>query len=386
MRHTFFKLSLLCTLLCGIALTGWSQPVVRREKADTVRFTRVKSGTLKLDMKFGNIDINLWDKNEIMLISEVQVTTYSEAEAEKQLKERTITQGQTGDLYSIRMSQAFTHIEAGKPLKTPTQWTVFIPRNKLSLDIFCQLGNITITEPYECRLVKAEVQYGKLSLNEIKTKEESHLAVDGGTLEVAKATRLNVKSESSTANIGEVEQLRITCDRCINQESISLQNIGQLDLDANESHVHIETVTQGTLRVKESRMKVGRATGDIAMKSAKNSEIWFNSIATKLDVLDSEQGHFNVNVDNAKTFTGLRMNGIRSYLELRIPQHMETRYQLQNSSGKITMNVSGNHGPKFTGKQEAYAAPSHKGYIGNTPNTKRLIEVRGEGNRIIITE
>ncbi len=383
MRHTFLKLTFLCALLCGAALEAWSMEViVKREKEESLRFKDIKNdGTLRLQMEFGDVTFMVWDKDEILLESKTIVEAPNVELAEKGLKRHEFIHRKENDVYYISR-QRVGNEENPNNVNYTSHCTLYIPKNKLSLQLSNKFGSIHMLDNYKCDRADISVIHGWLHINELLTSEAGKLSVKYGILNVSKANRLQIETEHcGKVELGTVKELTYKAQH----GNIRIGEATTLHLDSEFCRVDMDTFNEGTFRMKFVTMSIQSARGLLALERCTHSTVICKSLAKGLKTT-CDHTRLEATLTNAKAFDRFTVDGNLNIVNLRIPEDLKARYDLSAQFGKIHVDTDRARGTTEQGDNTNNFTTRCKGHFGRDAKAKPQISIHGQHNNVSVTE
>ena len=275
-------------LLCLSPLLTWAEdPIdagaIEKKKTIIKLFDVSSNDNLVVDNQFGEINVGLWDKNEIRVQITIVANSDSDERVQKFIDAVSIEEKRTGNQILVRTNFSQNVVsnwslgkwkDGGERNFVRINYEVTMPkqnaltlRNKFGnstitsfhapLSVYCRYGNFNADELTN-RQNDIDVAYGKA---DIRTLNEGKLDIAYATLELMKANVLTLSNKFGKMNIG---------------------NVGKLNADINYSGAKI-----GTLR-ESGKIKLDFSGGfriDQLSKTADNVDIQaaYSSVALPMD-------------------------------------------------------------------------------------------------------
>jgi hypothetical protein len=199
-RHSIFCLAILCTT---VSFAQGQPSKVKKQKTYTKTYPLSANEKVTLDNQFGELRIQTWNKNEILVKVDVTVQAHDEDAAEDLLKRITITDGR--DKEGVAFKTTIAKVEKkGKVNEKNSQeikinYQVFLPQQQ-PLVARNQFGPIIL--PDYRGLLKLDSQFGEVNAGYLSNVESIKLKF--GSAQIAKITKGDINSEFSTLAIDEV--------------------------------------------------------------------------------------------------------------------------------------------------------------------------------------
>ncbi len=335
MKHIFLKLTLLCALFCGATLETWSmEAIVKREKEESFGFKGIKNGgTLRLQMEFGGVTIVVWDKDEILLKSKTIAEASNAELAEKVLKRHEFIHRKENDVYHISRQRVGKE-ENLNNVNYTSYCTLYIPKDKLSLQLNNKFGSIHMQDSYKCDRADISVQHGSLHINELQTNEMGKLNVQFGTLNVVKANSLQIETaHCGNVKIGTLKTLTHKAQHC---GDIHIGETSTLHLDAEFCEVEMDTFNQGSIRMKFTTLHVQSAREVLALTECNHSTFVCTALAKGLTA-EPNFSAITATLSDPNAFREFRINGEHNSLKLYIPKGLNAEFFMQRSYGECAL-------------------------------------------------
>lgn len=378
MRHIARTLCLLLALL-AIAMPHAlaSEAQFERSKTGKITFRNVKRGaTLKLNNRFGNIRVYVWDKDVIELDYKLHIKAESQSYADKMLESTEIIRQEEGNTYSLELRRNDTG-NNDKQNSMESTWAVYVPENKLSLTVLNAFGDIHIPD-YECAKLEAKVSFGTLLCQNIKADGECILEAAHGNLYLTRSNRAKVNASFCNVSIGKCNQLDMKNSHC---KEVSIGTCNTLALKERFSHVSIGSFKDADMNIQHSTIDIGLATGKTTI-SSQHSSIELSQAGTLVNIPNSQHSKIKVCINEKAKFESFYMKGTFTDLNLRIPKQINAGYKLSSQFGSISIDGLIKH--KNTHIVEKDFFSSKEGYFGTSSNAPTLFQIENMHGNINI--
>ncbi len=378
MKHIFIKLTLLFVLLCGAATELWSmKAIVKREKEESFRYKNIRDGgTLLMKMDFADVSVVVWNRNEILLECKTTVEAESAELAQKGLDfyqtiQHQEERQQDKSVYFITRQKTGRQ-ENPENVKITCQCTLYIPQDKLSLQLSSSFGTLHMQDSYRCKKASIAVKHGSLHINELLSNEESKLQVFFGSLSVEKANNTRISTgHCDKVQIGTVKKLTYNAEHC---RDIRISEAATNDLKLEFCEARLDKYNQGTVEMEFSTLRVLEAHELLELKQCKHSNLTCNSLGKGLKVA-CQHSNIRAALADASVFEKFSVIGSHSNIALEVPRNLTARYDLKSSFGQIKLNVSQGKGTAEKGDHSNKFVTSRKGYIGKNAQAKAQISI-----------
>lgn len=208
MKTLKFSTLIIALFLVGAGLYEASAEEVKKQLQQ--EFEVNDNTTLVLKNRFGNITINNWDKNQVLIDVTITVEHPDKEDANRMLEFLDVKFKESGNIVEAitEIDEKMRKMKWGNENKRfSIDYVVSMPSN-LQLDLANKYGNVIIDEL--TGLAKIELKYGKLKANKIlrgadDPKSEVTLAyAKGSSIEMVKWLKVNMKYSGLTIDQGEV--------------------------------------------------------------------------------------------------------------------------------------------------------------------------------------
>lgn len=247
---------LLWTLLwlVGIGMTAYAKPGdITRKKSFTKSYNVNASDKLQVDNKYGSITITHWNRDEVAIQVDIEVSAGAERKADDLIDRITIaTRKEHGVVSATTNIQTSKGGFSGGHTSMDIKYHIQMPA-RLAAELEQKYGNIHLPESNPGPL-DITVKYGQLSAGDITAPAEIELRysnLEAGTLKgteldisyagsvrIKAADRVTIDSKYSTLSIDKADQLRME----VKYGSFRIEQGADLDLEIGYSKGEIESL------------------------------------------------------------------------------------------------------------------------------------------------
>ena len=281
---------------------GGASSAYRKEKVTEYSYPIGRGQSVSIDNRYGNVNINNWENNEIKVIITVHTAERSERRAEEALDRVRIDQSKSANAISFK-----TMIEAGDSnwwnlfsggtddRSLSIDYDVYLPRHiKLALEN--RYGDIVL--PDRDGTVNVSVSYGGLragrlngrsnalslsySKGEVDYLKEGEVTVRYGGFNLSGAEQLSLSMSSSNGKIGKIDRLA----------DISLRYSGGFEM---------------TLGTDIEKVNVAAAYSHVGIRPAADARFTFD-VAVSYGGFDYNPDHAHVE-STSETYTSASYSG-----------------------------------------------------------------------------
>ncbi|WP_027003778.1 hypothetical protein [Hugenholtzia roseola] len=249
---------LLCFLFLSAAFQSAAAPKIEKEKTIKAHY-QLKAGTLlELSNKFGKVEIQNWDKNELEIVAQVMAWGKSEADAQANLDRITISHKREGDKIicqtqieeKAKRGIIFDNsgFEVNYLIKAPASLilniqnrfgNVFIQKNNQNSTVEVAHGNFTATELLGlCNVI--EVKHGNASIGEMKGGK---LTLAHGNGNVQRGGTLTVNNRHGNFESNEVQKLELYAGH----GNVRLGAVGSFEGEIKFGNFNIKRLSNGII-------------------------------------------------------------------------------------------------------------------------------------------
>lgn len=325
-QKSLFKYSIsLFFFILAIAVFGKDQDEKKKyvEKSHKV----IASTTLRIENKFGKVEINSWDKSEFSIKVEMIGKGRNEEKAQKILDDINIDIKESGSEISYS-----TEVPSNNKSKNDEgfeiNYTVYMPEKNV-LKIKNSFGDVTMGN--RASDLGLDVSYGSMKVGNVEGNSEIRLSfVNSGSignikegdftikyskLDIESGTRLDIEQGFSDVEIGEVDNLEIESK----YGAVEIEKARIVDAEAHFSSFEIEELT-GSLELDCSYL------GDFSIgRLAKTF--------TLVDI-DGKFGSYEINIEPGLSAD---IDAEFSFADLKVSSDVDAKFNYQvKESNKST--------------------------------------------------
>lgn len=271
MKKLAHKLSLLIVLLFVGSAISAKRKSSEKEKLITERIVLKASEKIEVDTKFGELKINTWEKNEVLLKVTIRVKDGSEKRAQELIDKIDINISHTPSKLIIKTDISGDDdeikIKTNKDGYLEINYELTVPSNN-SLNIKNSFGAL-ILDKMDAN-VKVDMKFGAATIGELNG-DQNDLSFEfcdpvvinrfyGGKidlkfskLELLKSEKLNVTSEMSTVKVDKVTKAQFY----LKFGSLDLNEVKDIVLESQMSSVNIESLHgDGQIKNKYGKLNI----------------------------------------------------------------------------------------------------------------------------------
>lgn len=320
MKLLFYKITLLAVLM--LCTTGM---VAQNKLSKDVKkeYPLTNGGALYLENKYGDVFINGWDRESIQISVTIEVKGKNLDKAKDLLKRINPDIVHTNSQIIIKTeitqkNPSFfnKYIKKIGPLNSEKansdiNYTIYLPRNA-EVEVFNKYGDIIITD-FNGKL-RADVEHGDLRITD--DIETSKLSIKYGKLRAMALNKASISAKDATLSFETSEALKLDSDGA----TISLERVGQLDIDSNKDDIEIGDVDNVFGTIKYSKITLNNVVSKVNL-NLNLAELRVLKFKTASPVLNIHQRSSEVYINISNTnfnFSAELEQGV-----LRIPKTMK---------------------------------------------------------------
>ena len=339
-------------IVLGLALIiGFSiQGQERVSKIIEETYAMSNANPLNLDHKYGDININGWEKDSISIVINVEVNHKKKEVADDLLNRIQLSTRMVGELIDIsakledQSSSAFSrYFNKANPIDSDKShinidYTIYLPKNA-TITISNKFGDVILTD-WKGKL-KANIQHGDIWLTndltnatvDMKFGKLGSKSIEYGTL-VLKNAELDLKN-SKNLNISS------------SGSNIDIEKVNSLEIDSSKDKVKVLNVEsiEGILNFSEVQLDTVKETIDLDMKV---TELIVSKIVVPQANIKIRQESSDIDID----ISGLAFK-FKAYIEqgvIRIPKSFQNIQTDMVDKGRKLRQISATYGKNALGK------------------------------------
>lgn len=258
------------------------------EKIVEQEFTINKDGILKIDNKYGNIDIENWDKNKVSFHITITADTWSESKAKKIFRDVEITFPSTGPT-KVHARTLLNKVKG----RFNIHYKVMAPKD-IRIDISNKYGALNIDEVTGD--TKIFVKYGSLKANSLGMSSNKPVDVEikYSSMNVENLNNLKLMMGYGNCTIDNMKDAKI-------ESKYSKFNFGKaqdINVESKYDNYRVNTVRKFNIDSKYTNYKIQKLIGNLDFNS-KYGDIDVKSIGNYITSMkiDNEYGNIYINME-----------------------------------------------------------------------------------------
>lgn len=344
--NTYYKNILLLALFLA-SFSMLSQTILKDKIEKTFKMTN--AGELFIDNKYGDVNINGWNKNSISIVIDIKVSNKKAENAKSLLERITPNIKTTNDYVNIVseisekntsfFSRYFNKVNPFDFDKSDVDinYTIYLPINA-EIDVTNKFGDVVL-DNWTGKL-KANVQHGDLWINE--SIANANIEMKYGKLRAKSITYGSLNIKNGGINAEEFQNLILTTSG----SSIEIETIETLELQSSKDEIKIDNIAELDGDLNFTDMQVESVLSNINL-TMKVSEFRVNKI-TEPDAhvtINQESSDINLNIENLSfKFMATLEQGV-----LRLPKTCKNVNTNMIDKGKRIREIKATYGTSKTG-------------------------------------
>jgi hypothetical protein len=338
-RFIFPRISVIILILVGIVPLLFSQEKVGKEIHEM--FSVNNESKLQIENKYGNVDIQNWDKKNIEVTVRIKLFDVSEKDAQELLSMININKSTDGNTiifkteFADNFNKGLNHYNDGDK-KFEVNYIVNMP-GYIPLNLSNKYGNVFIDKLTSISVI--DVKYGKLKANNIASEQKDPL------------TEINLGY--AEGNIESCSWLKIN----IKYSKIEIADSKALIFASKYSKIFVDRGSSLVTESKYDTYEVGAIANFVT--NAEYSNFKFNSIGKKLYVETSysdvkvgympasfelikiinRYGSYNIAVEDGASYT---IAGIAKYGDIVYPDNSKVNRSQETTELSVDGTVGSN--------------------------------------------
>lgn len=346
MSISYKKIVLGLTLITGFSMQAQERVSKRIEKT----YTMTNSNELNLDHKYGDININGWEKDSIAIVVNIEVTHKKREEADKLLDRIHLSTKMVGELIDIstkleeQNSNAFSrYFNKANPIdldksRINIDYTIYLP-NTVAIALSNKFGDVTLTD-WKGKL-SANIQHGDIWL----TNNLTNATIE---MKFGKLRSKAIEFGNLTLKNAELD-LKFSENLIINSSgsAIDIEKVISLEMNSSKDKVkvlYVESIS-GILNFTDVQLDTVSETIDLKMK------------VTELKVSNIVVPQANINIEQESSDININISGLafkfKAYIEqgvIRIPRSFQNIQTDMVDKSRKLRQIRATYGEKPLGK------------------------------------
>lgn len=293
--------------------------------------------TLEINNKYGNINLQTWDKNEIAFHIEIRV----KGKNSDKVKERL-------DAISIDFSGNSKKVSASTNIKKlgffsrrnntefSIVYTVKLPKTN-HIALTNEYGNISIDELSGKSAIVLE--YGNLNIEKLNNSTNDFKLKYVSRANIDQINKANISAGYTKVNIDQVENLTFNS----NYTDLKINKVKKLNTKMDYGNLDIEKVNQIDIESDYTQIKIGSLTQKLHAVNSYGS-LNISELEKTFEKVLIKTKYTNVSL-GVKSDVGYKLDADISYGKLQYPKNLEFDKQIEKNTQQIysgqTKNSSG---------------------------------------------
>ena len=333
MRTYIKKLSFVALLLLLPIMVMANKEVPSARTSGEVKIRNVvASKQLRINYRYGEMELVFWDKNEILVLYEEVVEASSKKLADDVLQNRyPITRENSNEYVIEQLQNAYNspHI-----VKYNSKWTVYVPvclRYVLAKNVF---GNINVGKGCQSQL-RLEVEHGNVNVTDVKPM--CMIKVTHGNFYVGKCGYMNVTTKHSNGTIGYANTLNLSSEHA---DAIRIDKVDNMTIQGRFNKLHINKMGEAKIKGSYFTIEIDELLGHANLDNMEHSAINVNSLIGKYDASALSHCKLNITINKNNRTPKVWIHHVKwTDVVVSMPNALKVSCLLHNSYGKINLDL-----------------------------------------------
>ncbi|MAZ26120.1 MAG: hypothetical protein CL868_03450 [Cytophagaceae bacterium] len=357
MKTNYFRIFLLFFAICGIAHGNGIDPNsfkgrYTKEKKIKKEFTVNADAGLRINNRYGNLEITSWNENRTIIEVTVKTNGNDEEKVMKKLEDIDVVFDASGGLVSARTVIEDSNsswwkgwLSGDNNINMEINYTVKVPVTN-SVDLDNDYGAIVLN-----RIdgnAKINCDYGKLEIGELNAKNNS-LNFDytnNSTIGYMKSGRINADYSGFVVESADYVELNADYSKSV------FENVKDINYNCDYGSLNVEKAGKVLGKGDYLTLKMGDIMGDVNLNS--------NYGSIKIDRLTPEAGNVTIQSD----YTGIKLGYASGYNFM-----FDIRLEYGGFSGEDNLEIT----KQRTESSKKYYAGHH-----GSPSAKNMVNINTE--------
>lgn len=310
---------------------------IKKEKHET--YTTTANSVVNIENKFGDVDIENWDKSSVQIDVIITVDASSHSKAESIMKKIEVTLSKSGDnIYGkTELDGSFNNVEFSIDYK------IKMPKN-LKLNLVNKFGSVFINEL--SNKFNIEVKYGELRINTLSGDKSKPYGVV--TLKYSKSSRIDncnfikLNLGYSKLSIGEANAIIASTK----YSKLAVKSTNLMVVEAKYDNFKIGSIKAFKATVAYSDIEIEKVS-QILKLSSKYTNTDVEEIPAKFKKIEivNSYGTINLGISGAASY---KLNAEAQYANIRVPESENLSKNKENTRVKYWGTVGTDNATKAT--------------------------------------
>ena len=320
-----FNIILLAVLLLPVALNA--RKVYEAEKVVNHSFPASSNHTLIIENKYGPVNIQVWDKNEVSATITISgMSSRSQETADALVNRVKINANASGNSISIRTEIASTNISGSGTQSNEINYEIKVPRN-IAFNLTNKYGNIKVDECGNKATI--DVKYGNFHCTKMTDKNVS-LTLGYGNANIQEVNGLTADIKYSNMTIGSAKTLNLTTK----YSNLKLSNVGSLTTYSGYDDYKISEVATADIEAKYTSVKVDKVTESLVVVN-KYGGVSVGEVGAKAKSLKFELGYTDLKL-NISPSISYELDAYTKYGNISLPDGVSSNIKNRETQGNST--------------------------------------------------
>lgn len=320
-------------VLVALLLPGWAKDQIEKKKVIQESYEVSTTTLLRIDNKFGKIEINDWEKNEFSVKVEMIARGRNEDRAQRILDQLyvDIDEGST----EISFETSANKMKSKNEESFEINYTIYMPTAN-PLDVENSFGDVYMGD--RAGDLDLDVSYGSMKVGDVAGEANIELSFGSGSINNITEGEITIKY--SKFDIESARKLDLTQGF----SDVELDEVGELELESKYGGVEIEKADRVDAEVSFSSFEIEELTGELELEASYIGDFKIGRLAKTFTLVDIE-GKFgsyeiaieeglNANIDAEFSYADLRLDSdVDASFHYRVKESNKSYYKGKIGNG-----------------------------------------------------
>ena len=332
MRTYIRHLSFVALLLLLPVMVMANKEIPSARTSGEVKIKNVVAGKqLRLNYRYGEMELVFWNENEIKVLYEEVVESSNKKRAEDMLQNRYPIARESGNEYVLEVPNTHSYTNN---VKYNSKWTVYIPACLRYVLAYNAFGNINVGKGCQSQM-RLKVDHGNVNVTDAKTM--CLIKVTHGNFYVGKCAYLNVTSQHSNGTIGYANTLNLHSEHA---DAIRIEKADNMTIQGRHNKLHIDKIGEAKMSGSYFTIEIDELLGHANLDKMEHSAINVNSLIGRYDVSVLSHCKLNITINKSNRTPMVWIHHVKwTDVAVSIPNALKVSCLLHNSYGKINLDL-----------------------------------------------
>lgn len=284
LKQTSMVVLLLTASICLLQAKNTSS---EKRREITKSFAVSTTDLLDVDNRFGNINIEHWNKNTVEIRVVIEAIASNENKALENMNKVSVNIDKRQNIISAVTS--INNLNQKNNERVTVNYTILIP-TQIKLTLKQEFGNITIADGHQ-GASNLSIKFGNLSAGNFSAMLDLTSKFSNVTLGNLKTASFNLQ-HSGKVELQNADRLKVN----LQFSNLKGQHINSIEIDQRHSDVNISGIENGTISLQHSGIKIGNFKQSLTVKTLSHSNLEIKELQKGFDQLSVNANFGNVKI------------------------------------------------------------------------------------------